>query len=82
MQEIIIYVTDDGSYGHAGMVTTKIEELVEEGNNIRCLCRNRTNDHDEIRMSAYKETGDPYSCKYESDHGRRNRYVWSLSSAV
>jgi ferredoxin--NADP+ reductase len=24
--------TDDGSYGHAGMVTTKIEKLVEEGN--------------------------------------------------
>ena len=24
--------TDDGSYGHAGMVTTKIEQLVEEGN--------------------------------------------------
>lgn len=24
--------TDDGSYGHAGMVTTMIEELVEEGN--------------------------------------------------
>ena len=24
--------TDDGSYGHAGMVTTKIEELVEKGN--------------------------------------------------
>ena len=25
--------TDDGTYGHAGMVTTKIEKLVEEGNN-------------------------------------------------
>ena len=24
--------TDDGSYGHAGMVTTKVEKLVEEGN--------------------------------------------------
>lgn len=24
--------TDDGSYGHAGMVTTKIEKLVEDGN--------------------------------------------------
>ncbi|MCI9615338.1 MAG: sulfide/dihydroorotate dehydrogenase-like FAD/NAD-binding protein, partial [Dorea sp.] len=24
--------TDDGSYGHAGMVTTKIEKLVEKGN--------------------------------------------------
>ena len=24
--------TDDGSYGHAGMVTTKIEKLVKEGN--------------------------------------------------
>lgn len=24
--------TDDGTYGHAGMVTTKIEKLVEEGN--------------------------------------------------
>ena len=24
--------TDDGSYGHAGMVTSKIEKLVEEGN--------------------------------------------------
>lgn len=24
--------TDDGTYGHAGMVTTKIEQLVEEGN--------------------------------------------------
>ena len=24
--------TDDGSYGHAGMVTTMVEELVEQGN--------------------------------------------------
>ena len=24
--------TDDGTYGHAGMVTTKIEKLIEEGN--------------------------------------------------
>ena len=24
--------TDDGSYGHSGMVTTKIEKLIEEGN--------------------------------------------------
>ena len=24
--------TDDGSYGHAGMVTTMVEELVEKGN--------------------------------------------------
>ena len=45
------------------------------------MYRNRTNDHDEIRMSPYKETGNPYCCKYESDHGRWNGYVRSLSSA-
>ena len=74
--------TDDGSYGHAGMVTTMVEELVvKKVNKIRRMYRDRSNDHDEIRMSSYKETGNPYCCKYEPDHGRWNRYVRSLSSA-
>ena len=38
-----------------GMVTTVIEELVETRQAVRCLCRHRTDDHDEIRMSAYEE---------------------------
>ena len=28
------------------------------------MYRDRSNDHDEIRMSPYKETGNPYCCKY------------------
>ena len=72
--------TDDGSYGHARYGYNKDRTACRRRQQIRCLYRNRTNDHDEIRMPAYKETGDPDSCKHESDHGRRNRYVWSLSS--
>ena len=50
--------TDDGSYGHAGMVTTKIEQLV-------------------------KEEGKKYDvyCKYESNHGRWNRYVRGMQTS-
>lgn len=64
--------TDDGSYGHAGMVTTKIEQLVRRMQQIRCLYRNRTNEHDEIQQACFtKKLENPDSCKYESDHGRR-----------
>ena len=59
--------TDDGSYGHAGMVTTKIEQLV--------------NDHDEICLSFNKKIGDSNYCKYESNHGRWNRYVRGMQTS-
>ena len=78
-----LYVTtDDGSYERKGMVTEVIKDLVEnQGKKYDVCVAHRTNDHDEIRMSPYKETGNPYCCKYEPDHGRWNRYVRSLSSA-
>ena len=54
--------TDDGSYGHAGMVTTMVEELVEAGQSLRCLYRYRTDDHDEICMSPDEKACNPDCC--------------------
>ena len=78
-----LYVTtDDGSYGRTGMVTKMIEDLVSKrGQTVRCLCCHRTDDHDEIRLSSYQEAEHPYNRQHEPDHGRRNRYVWSLPSS-
>ena len=73
--------TDDGTYGHAGMVTTMIEKLVERRQEIRRLCCNRTHDYDEICLPPDKEAGDSYYRQHESDHGGRNRNVRSLSSS-
>ena len=72
--------TDDGTYGHAGMVTTMVEELVNNGKQIRCLRCHRTDDHDEVRLPADEETGDPDDRQHEPDHGRRNRNVRCMPS--
>jgi len=75
-----LYITtDDGSFGIKGMVTGVIEDLVETGTQVRCLCCNRTDDHDEICLPADEKTGDSDDCQPEPDHGRWNRYVWCLS---
>ena len=72
--------TDDGSYGHAGMVTTMVEELVEKGNKYDvCIAIGPM-----IMMKfvcLLTRNWESYCCKYESDHGRWNGYVRSLSSA-
>ena len=46
------------------------------------MCCNRSDDHDEICLSAYKETGDPDNRQHEPDHGRRNRNVRRLPSSA
>ena len=48
--------TDDGSYGHAGMVTTMVEELVNNGNKYDVCVAIGSDDHDEICLSLNKET--------------------------
>ena len=71
--------TDDGSYGFKGVGTAMLEKLVSRGPSLRSVCSHRTDDHDEIRLSDHEEAGHPDYRQHEPDHGRRNRYVRSLS---
>ena len=75
-----LYVTtDDGSYGRSGMVTQTIKDLVaERARSTMSVYCHRSDDHDEIRMSLNKGTGDSHDCQPEPDHGRRHRNVRSL----
>ena len=74
--------TDDGSYGHAGMVTTKIEQLVKEEGKKYDVC---VAIGPMIMMKFVclltKKIGDSNYCKYESNHGRWNRYVRGMQTS-
>ena len=63
--------TDDGSFGFHGVGTAQLQALYDEG---------VTYDHDEIRMYPDQEVESSHHRFHESDHGRWNRYVWSLPS--
>ena len=63
----------------AVLVTKVIEDLVAEGKQYDPLHRHRTDDHDEICLSDHQEAEYPHHCQHEPDHGRRYRYVRSLS---
>ena len=78
-----LYVcTDDGSYGHAGMVTSMIEKLVKEEGKKYDVC---VAIGPMIMMKFVclltKQLRPSNNRKYESDYGRRNGYVWCLSSS-
>ena len=75
-----LYITtDDGSYGRSGMVTKVIEDLIRRRKNIYKMCIHRTYDHDEILLPDHSEIQHSYYRIHEPDHGRRYRYVRSLS---
>ena len=61
--------TDDGSYGHAGMVTTMVEELVNNGNKYDVCIAIGPMIMMKFVCPPYKETGDPDSCQHEPNHG-------------
>ena len=48
--------TDDGTYGHAGMVTTMIEKLVNEGKSMMSVLPYGPMNHDEICLYFDEKT--------------------------
>ena len=45
-------MTDDGSYGEKGLVTNALEELIDEGENLRRGHRHRPAGDDEVRLAS------------------------------
>ena len=78
-----LYVTtDDGSYGRSGMVTKVIEDLVtNEGKSYDVCVAIGPMIMMKFVCLLTKKLGYPHNRQHEPDYGRRNRYVWSLSSA-
>ena len=80
-QEIFIFVQIHGSYGHAGMVTSTIEKLVKEEGKKYDVC---VAIGPMIMMKFVclltKQLELP-TIVSKSNYGRRNRYVWCLSSS-
>ena len=83
MKEVCnLYVTtDDGSYVRKGMGTDVLRDLVQNQGKEYDVC---VAIGPMIMMKFVcllnKRTEHSYSCQHEPDHGRRNRYVRSLSS--
>ena len=73
--------TDDGSYGRSGMVTNTLKDLVEKEGKSYDVC---VAIGPMIMMKfvclTTKELEHSDDRLHESDHGRRNRYVWRMPS--
>ncbi len=74
--------TDDGSYGFAGMVTAMLEELVNNGNKYDVCVAIGPMIMMKFACLLTKKLEIPTIVSDEPDHGRRNRYVWSMPSHV
>lgn len=61
--------TDDGSYGHAGMVTTMVEELVNNGNKYDVCIAIGPMIMMKFVCLLTKKLEIPDSCQHEPDHG-------------
>ena len=73
--------TDDGTYGHAGMVTTMIEKLVNEGKKYDVCVAIGPMIMMKFVCILTKKLGTSYNRQHEPDHGRRNGNVRSMPSS-
>ena len=74
-----LYVTtDDGSYGRSGMVTQTITDLINEGKHYDVCVAIGPMIMMKFVCKLTKELEPFYCCQFESDYGRRYRYVWCL----
>ena len=76
-----LYVTtDDGSYGFHGLVTAKVEELVEkEGKHYDLCVAIGPMIMMKVCLLTYQEARHSDDCQHEPHHGGRHRYVRSMS---
>ena len=71
--------TDDGSYGFKGVGTAMLEKLVSEGHHYDLCVAIGPMIMMKFACLTTKKLGYSDRCQHEPDHGRRNRYVRSLS---
>lgn len=77
----VYIMTDDGSLGEQGVVTKKLQELLDAGVQYDHAIAIGPLIIDEVCSSTYKEAGiQPSDSRFfESDHDRWYRYVWRMS---
>ena len=71
----VVIMTDDGSYGKKGLITNGVEEIINREKVDLCVT---TGNHDEVRFSIDKKIRYTDGSLSKHDHGRWDRYVWSM----
>ena len=74
-------MTDDGSYGEQGLVTKKLQELIDSGRADQLRPRHRPGSHDARRRAGHPREGHQDRRQPELDHGGWHRHVRRMPRA-